>query len=54
MRGMSVDDVILEIERLLDEAKPVPLTKHVRFDPRAMRELLERLKAEIKERERWG
>ncbi len=49
---MSPDDVIVEIERHLDHAKPIPLTDQVRIDPGEMRRLLEWLREALAEERR--
>ena len=46
---MRTDDVIAEIEQLLTNAKPVPLTDQVRLNPGGLRKLLEELKTALAE-----
>jgi len=49
---MRTDDVIAEIEQLLTNAKPVPLTDQVRLNPGGLRRLLEELKTALAEERR--
>ena len=49
---MRTDDVIAEIEQLLTNAKPVPLTDQIRLNPGELRKLLEELKTALAEERR--
>jgi hypothetical protein len=41
---MRSDDIVAELERVLANARPVPLTNQVRVEPDVIRKLLEELR----------
>jgi hypothetical protein len=41
---MRAEEIVDELERAIENARPIPLTNQVRIDPDAFRQLLEELR----------